>query len=229
MTSGTTQKKVLLIGGHGKVALQLTPLLIDAGHSLTSIVRQESHATEVAELGATPLVKDITTLNAVQWNELLGTFDVIIWSAGAGGRGGAETTRAVDRDAAWSMIDSLNRLDDRPEKAPTLLLVSFTGSLNNPWDKEHPMYAYGLAKQEVDRRLAAGVKFPYVVLGPGELTDESATGIQIVEDVASAAAPTPRAAVAAVLAELAGRADIPSDGARIAFAGGTTAVSEIAF
>ncbi|STC96024.1 NAD(P)H-binding protein [Corynebacterium renale] len=225
----TTAKKVLIIGGHGKDARLLTPLLIDAGHNVTSVIRQEDQVGHVQELGAQPLVQDITALNAVKWNELLAAYDVIVWSAGAGGRGDATTTRAVDRDAAWSMIDSLNRLDDRPEKAPTLLLVSFTGSLNNPWDKNDPMYAYGLAKQEVDRRLNAGVKFPFVVVAPGELTDDDNSGIKRVDDIASAAEPTPRQAVAAVLAELVGRADIPEHGARVAIAGGGAPASEISF
>ena len=43
--------KVLLLGGHGKVALHLTPLLLARQWHVTSVVRNLDHEQEILELG----------------------------------------------------------------------------------------------------------------------------------------------------------------------------------
>ncbi|TFI50643.1 NAD-dependent dehydratase, partial [Micrococcus endophyticus] len=39
--------RTVIIGGHGKVALLAAPLLAEAGHDVTSIIRNPEHAAEV--------------------------------------------------------------------------------------------------------------------------------------------------------------------------------------
>ena len=51
--------RIAIIGGHGKVALHLSSLLTDEGHSVTSFIRNPDHAGDVAESGATPSVLDV--------------------------------------------------------------------------------------------------------------------------------------------------------------------------
>lgn len=43
--------KVLLLGGHGKVALHLTPLLLSKSWNVTSLVRNSDHESEILSLG----------------------------------------------------------------------------------------------------------------------------------------------------------------------------------
>jgi len=43
--------KVLLLGGHGKVALHLTPLLLARQWHVTSVVRNPDHEQEILKLG----------------------------------------------------------------------------------------------------------------------------------------------------------------------------------
>lgn len=43
--------KVLLIGGHGKVALHLTPLLLAKSWNVTSLIRNPEHESEITRLG----------------------------------------------------------------------------------------------------------------------------------------------------------------------------------
>jgi nucleoside-diphosphate-sugar epimerase len=43
--------QVLLLGGHGKVALHLTPLLLNRAWNVTSVVRNPAHESEILELG----------------------------------------------------------------------------------------------------------------------------------------------------------------------------------
>ena len=77
--------RILLIGGHGKVALLLEPLLQTAGHHVTAVIREAAQAPDVASAGATPLVIDIEQLDLDQTTNLVAGNDIVIWSAGAGG------------------------------------------------------------------------------------------------------------------------------------------------
>lgn len=96
-------KKVIVIGGHGKVAQIATPLLIDDGYEVTSVIRNPDQVPDIEALGATPAVYDIASLSTEQFADLLSGHDAVIWSAGAGG-GSPERTYAIDRDAAITSI-----------------------------------------------------------------------------------------------------------------------------
>jgi nucleoside-diphosphate-sugar epimerase len=46
-----TSPRVLLIGGHGKVALHMTPLMLARSWHVTSLIRDPSHKDEILKLG----------------------------------------------------------------------------------------------------------------------------------------------------------------------------------
>ena len=91
--------KIVVIGGHGKVARRLSPLLCSAGHDVTAWVRNPDHTAEVEATGATALVADAEHLSVEQMAAHLRGHDAVVWSAGAGG-GNPARTYAVDHDAA---------------------------------------------------------------------------------------------------------------------------------
>lgn len=101
-------KKVIVIGGHGKVAQIATPLLINEGYEVTSVIRNPDQVPDIEALGATPAVYDITNLSTEQFADLLSGHDAVIWSAGAGG-GSPERTYAIDRDAAITSIGAAEK------------------------------------------------------------------------------------------------------------------------
>lgn len=196
VVSSTKQSsRVLLITGPDRVAQLTKDALAAAGHKVT-------------------VVEDPTALNAVAWNRAQENNDAVVWCGG--GIPDSPDTRAVDRDAPWSMIDSLNRLDDRPQGAPLLVLLSIAGSLQNQWPKDDARHAFGLAKQEVDRRLEAGVKFPYAVVAAGPLVDAEADKLVAIADEPTTA-PTSRGLVAAKIATVVseGAAALPEQGVRL--------------
>ena len=55
--------KIMIVGGHGKVALLAEPLLAKAGHEVSAVIRNPEHRAEIEEAGATPVVTDIETLD----------------------------------------------------------------------------------------------------------------------------------------------------------------------
>jgi len=83
--------QVLLLGGHGKVALHLTPLLLNRAWNVTSVVRNPEHESEILALGKgrkgnlnvlVSSLEDIKTVSDAQ--KILDTVtpDYVVWSAG---------------------------------------------------------------------------------------------------------------------------------------------------
>lgn len=201
------QSNVLIIGGHGKVGLLATPKLVDAHLRVTSLVRNPAHRAELEALNATVLVQDVTTLSVAEWTELLRAFDVVVWSAGNGGKNGAAATYAIDRDAAIASIDGAAALG---EQAPRYIMVSYVGSTSHNIDPAESFHAYAESKKAADEHLAVS-GLDYLILGPSGLTLEPAGGIEVIEDTSEAGAGrfTSRDLVAEVITEFCVR-DFPA-------------------
>ncbi|MEE1618336.1 SDR family oxidoreductase [Brachybacterium sp. J153] len=190
---------ITLIGGHGKVALLAEPLLAQAGHTVRAVIRNPEHAAEVEAAGATAVITDIETLDAAGWDALLAGSDAVIWSAGAGG-GSPERTRAVDQDAAIASMDAALRQGVR-----RYVMVSYFGAgPDHGIDPAEGFYHYAEAKAAADAHLR-GTVLDWTVLGPSGLTLEEPTGT--IDTTASQSRQVSRGNVAAVIAEVVGRAD----------------------
>lgn len=198
MYISTDGKEILIVGGRGKVAKLATRLLRDTAANVTSLVRTEDSVEEVEALGARALVRDITAMSQDDWGALLPEYDVVVWSAGNGGRGGPDVTCAVDRDGALTVIEALSKLSDPPR----FLMVSYVGSLTTTADDDgSSWYAYVESKKAVDKRLLES-DLEFLILAPAALTDEPAQGIEIVDNTPEAAKgkTTARELVAEVIA-----------------------------
>lgn len=184
--------RILLIGGHGKVALLLEPLLVAAGHHVTAVIRNPAQEADVAETGATPLVADIETFDLDQLTNLVSGNDVIVWSAGAGG-GSPARTMAVDRDAAIRSMDAAVAAGVR-----RYVMVSYFGAgPEHGVDPGDPFYAYAEAKSAADAHLReSGLE--WTIVAPSALTLDPPTGR--IDTDAAASASVSRADVAAVVA-----------------------------
>jgi uncharacterized protein YbjT (DUF2867 family) len=184
--------RILIIGGHGKVALLLEPLLVAAGHTVTAVIRNPDHVDEVEATGATAVVADIEVFDVDQLTNLLSGNDVVVWSAGAGG-GDAERTYAVDRDAAIRAIDAAAAAG-----SARFVMVSYFGAgSDHGVDPGNPFFAYAEAKAAADAHLrASGLE--WTILAPSALTLDAPTGRIDVD--AEESGSVPRADVAAVIA-----------------------------
>jgi len=161
---------IIIIGGHGKVALHLARILTGRGHEVTSVFRNPDHADDVTATGAKPIAADIEQLDTPALAELLAGHDAVVFSAGAGG-GNPARTYAVDRDAAIRVIDAAAQAGVK-----RFVMVSYFGA-----GQEHgvapddPFFPYAEAKAAADAHLRAS-DLDWTVLGPGSLTLEPATG-----------------------------------------------------
>lgn len=162
--------RIVIIGGHGKVALLLSPILVEPGNEVTSIFRNPDHSEEVAVTGAIPVVADIEQLDTAALADLLAGHDAVVFSAGAGG-GNPARTYAVDRDAAIRTIDAAAQAGVR-----RFVMVSYFGAGPDHGVPENdPFFPYAQAKAAADAHLRA-TDLDWTVLGPSRLTDEPATG-----------------------------------------------------
>lgn len=162
--------RILLIGGHGKVALLLEPILAARGDHVTAVIRNADHEADVAATGATPVVVDIETLDTDQFANLLSGNDAVVWSAGAGG-GSPERTYAVDRDAAIRSIDAAAAADVR-----RYVMVSYFGARTDHGVAEDDgFFAYAEAKAAADAHLHAS-GLDWTIVAPSGLTLDPPTG-----------------------------------------------------
>ncbi|MGE2719235.1 SDR family oxidoreductase [Mycolicibacterium celeriflavum] len=162
--------RILIVGGHGKVALQLSGILSNRGVEVTSVFRNPDHSEEVMVSGAQPLVADIEALDTEALAEIVRGHDAVVFSAGAGG-GNPTRTYAVDRDAAIRVIDAAEQAGvDR------FIMVSYFGAgTDHGVPKDNSFFHYAEAKAAADAHLrASGLR--WTILGPGSLTLKPATG-----------------------------------------------------
>ncbi len=162
--------RVIVIGGHGKVALQLACILTERGDEVDSVFRNPDHSGEVAATGATPVVADIERLDTNALADLVAGQDAVVFSAGAGG-GNPARTYAVDRDAAIRVIDAAAQAGVK-----RFVMVSYFGAgPDHGVPQGDPFFPYAEAKAAADAHLRAG-DLDWTVLGPGRLTLDAPSG-----------------------------------------------------
>jgi uncharacterized protein YbjT (DUF2867 family) len=186
--------RIAIIGGHGKVALHLSSLLADEGHSVTSFIRNPDHAGDVAETGATPSVLDLENATTAEIAGALKDHDAVVWSAGAGG-GIPARTYAVDRDAAIRSMDAAGEAG-----VQRYIMVSYFGAgKDHGVPEDNGFFAYAEAKAAADEYLR-GTGLAWTILGPGALTDKPGSGLIDVDPSPQGSRETSRSNTAGVAA-----------------------------
>src|ERR1700744_5637898 len=186
--------RIVIVGGHGKVALHLARILAARGDEVTSVFRNPDHTDDVSATGARPAVADIEKLDTDALAELIAGHDAVVFSAGAGG-GNPARTYAVDRDAAIRVIDAAGQAG-----VPRFVMVSYFGAgPDHGVSEDNSFFPYAEAKAAADAHLRAA-DLDWTVLGPGRLTLEPGTGrIEVGIDAAEKGSVS-REAVALVVA-----------------------------
>jgi uncharacterized protein YbjT (DUF2867 family) len=187
--------RVVIAGGHGKIALILERLLTQRGDSVAALIRNPDHAADVQAAGAEPVVLDLENASVDQLTPHLDGADAVVFAAGAGPGSGAARKESVDRAAAVLLADAAEAA-----KVRRYVMISSMGAdAEAPDDVGDPVFvAYLRAKGAADDDIRARSTLDSTIVRPGMLTDEPGTGrVQIAAHTGRGS--IPRADVAAVL------------------------------
>ncbi|MEU7280457.1 SDR family oxidoreductase [Streptomyces sp. NPDC045431] len=187
--------RIVIAGGHGRIALRLERLLSAGGHEAAGIIRDPEQADAVREAGAEPVVLDLESAAVDEVAEVLRGADAAVFAAGAGPGSGAARKDTVDRGAAQLFADAAERAGVR-----RFVLVSSMGA-DARRQGDEVFDAYLRAKGAADDDLRSRSGLDWTILKPGMLTNDAGTGLVRLE-ASTGRGPVPRDDVAAVLAEL---------------------------
>ena len=164
--------RVVVAGGHGKIALRLTRHLAGRSDAVVSLIRNPDQADELRELGAQPVVLDLERTTADAVAEHLAGADAVVFAAGAGPGSGTARKQTMDRDGAILLGDAA-----RLAGVSRYLLVSSMGADTEPRPGTDEVFGrYLVAKGEADEELSRRPDLALTILRPGRLTDDPGTG-----------------------------------------------------
>ncbi len=210
--------RVVVVGGHGKIARLLAPLLVGRGDVVVPLVRRQEHADELAELGAQPALLDLEASDADAFAQVMAGADAVVFAAGAGADGRVERKRTVDLEGSLKSQEGARRAGVR-----RFVQVSAMGVDEPVGDDAGEVWAaYVAAKRDADAALR-GTDLAWTILRPGALTDDPGTGRVTLADRAERGE-VPRADVAEVIAAV--LADDATAGHQWELVGGDTPVAD---
>ncbi len=187
--------RIVIAGGHGKIALILERLLSQRGDSVAGFIRNPAHAADLEAAGAEPLVVDLENASVDEVATHLQGADAVVFAAGAGPGSGAARKETVDRDAAILLADAAEAA-----RVVRYLMVSAMGAdTEAPDGAGDPVFvAYLRAKGAADDSVRARKALDSTIVRPGLLTNDPGTGRVTIADETGHES-IPREDVAAVL------------------------------
>ncbi|MZE81722.1 NAD(P)H-binding protein [Streptomyces xinghaiensis] len=189
--------RIVIAGGHGRIALRLERLLAGRGDEVAGLIRNREQGDDLREAGAEPVLCDLESAITEEVAAHLQGADAAVFAAGAGPGSGVARKETVDRAAAELFAEAAERAGVR-----RLLVVSSMGADSEPPPDTDPVFAaYLRAKGAADAAVRARTELDWTILRPGRLTDDPGTGLVTLAERTGRDA-VPRDDVAAVLAAL---------------------------
>jgi uncharacterized protein YbjT (DUF2867 family) len=189
--------RVVIAGGHGKIALLLEQLLTQRGDQAVALIRNPAHVADVEKTGAEAAVVDLEAASAGDVAALLDGADAVVFAAGAGPNSGAARKDTVDRGASVLLAEAAGQAGVR-----RFVQISAMGVDQPPAAGTDEVWAaYVKAKFAAEEDLRARA-LDWTVLRPGGLTDDPGTGQVALATPALPRGSVPRADVAAVIVAL---------------------------
>ncbi|MGB3354219.1 MAG: SDR family oxidoreductase [Mycobacterium sp.] len=187
--------RVVIAGGHGKIALILERLLSERGDTVAGFIRNPAHSADLESAGAQATVMDLENTSVDDVAAALRGADAVVFAAGAGPGSGAARKETVDRDAAILLADAAEHAGVR-----RYVMISAMGADAHATDDGgDPVFvAYLRAKGAADDDILARHGLDSTIVRPGLLTDDPGTG-RVTIAASTGRGSIPREDVAAVL------------------------------
>ncbi|OBF32201.1 NAD-dependent dehydratase [Mycolicibacterium peregrinum] len=187
--------RVVIAGGHGKIALILERLLAARGDEAVGLIRNPAQSADLEAAGATPVVLDLESASVAEVADAVRGADAVVFAAGAGPGSGAARKQTVDRDAATLLADAAEAAG-----VSRYVMVSALAADDRSLDENYDevFRAYMRAKSEADADVRARAGLRTTIVRPGGLTDDPGTGTVTVAE-ATGRGSIPREDVARIL------------------------------
>jgi nucleoside-diphosphate-sugar epimerase len=183
--------RVVIAGGHGKIALRLTRRLSTRGDTVLGLIRHLEQADDIAAQGGEPVVCDLERASVKAIAAVLAGASASVFAAGAGPGSGPERKLTVDRDGAIKLLEA-----GRSADVPGYVMISSFGA-EAPPAGEDPFSVYLRAKAAADAAVQASDR-DWTIVRPGRLTDGRGIG-RVRIDLEPFRGEVPRDDIAAVL------------------------------
>jgi uncharacterized protein YbjT (DUF2867 family) len=157
---------VLVVGGHGQIAMRLLRLLAERGDAARGLIRDPGHAADLEQAGARPVLFDLEGEGDL--TAAVRGADAVVFAAGAGPGSGAARKRTVDLGGATRLIDAC-----RSAGVSRYLIISAMGVERRDYSEQ--MAPYYDAKREADEAVRAS-GLDHTIVRPGRLTDDPGSG-----------------------------------------------------
>jgi uncharacterized protein YbjT (DUF2867 family) len=192
--------RVVIAGGHGKIALRLGRLLTERGDVPVGLIRNPDHADDLRKHGIEPVLLDLEHATVEDLVLALDEADATVFAAGAGPGSGIARKDTVDRGAAVLLADAAVRAGVRRYLLISSMGVESVRDGATPEGVDEVFLAYLRAKLAAEEHVR-GLDLDWTILRPGALTDDPGTGrVRLAPHVDRG--DVPRDDVAATLAEL---------------------------
>jgi len=158
--------KTLVIGANGQIGKLLVEMMTKQKLPVKVMLRKAEQVDDFEKLGAEIVIAD---LEAELPDDAFSDCDKVVFTAGSGGKTGADKTILVDLWGACKAIDKAKKHDIKQ-----FVMVSS----RDAGDPEHGTPAikhYNICKHFADKHLIES-HLPYTILRPGRLTNGPLTG-----------------------------------------------------
>lgn len=190
--------RVVIAGGHGKIAQQVVKALVPRGDVGVGLVRHPDHVPELEALGGQAVVLDLESAGVDELAAHLEGADAVLFAAGAGPDSGPERKDTVDRAGSVLLADAAEAAGVRR----FVQISSFGAGEEVPEGTSESFTVYLAAKTAAEDDLRARDGLDWTILRPGGLTDDAGTGTVALTAPPLERGSVPREDVAAVVVAL---------------------------
>ncbi|AOW91843.1 NAD-dependent dehydratase [Rhodococcus sp. WMMA185] len=206
--ASATGRRIVIAGGHGKIARELIKLLGASGDRAVALIRNPDHEEDVAVLGAEPFLLDLEAATVDDVAQALVGADAVVFAAGAGPGSGVGRKDTVDRAAAVLLADAAEATGVR-----RFVQVSSFGAGEPIAEGTDDVFAaYLVAKTAAEEDLRVRTQLDWTILRPGGLLNDEPSGHVALTEPPLERGTVARSDVAAVIAAV---LDAPNTVAKI--------------
>lgn len=163
--------RVVIAGGHGKIALRLERLLTQRGDEAVGVIRNPAQSADLTDRGAEAAVLDLEDTDAATLADVVEGADAVVFAAGAGAGSGAARKDTVDRAAAELLAEAAAQAGVR-----RYLLISSMGAGQEPPPDRGDVFAAYLRAKTASEEALQESGLDWTIVRPGRLTDGPGVG-----------------------------------------------------